>query len=191
MNRVFRVEGGTLAEQIATITADRERIGLLYTALGEALGCEQIHTWPWTGRFAGCTFAKGKEPGLADWRLSHHMWVPRRKTVLGKAIWATASILEPLPAIQTVLEQYGLTVHKPQLDSFPASGPSYVEGFGHKGIYFVTVPWYEPTALDKAMACQLDMDADFTFVTSWKQPDDWVEISHFQKINEWLELDGK
>lgn len=191
MNRVFRVEGGDLATHIQTITAQREIIGSAYTAFGLAVGCEQVHTWPWTGRFAGCSFAKGKEPGLADWRRSHNMWVPRKKTVMGAAIWNTANCLLPLPAIQTVLEQYGLTVHKPQLESFPQSGPSFVEGFGYMSVYYVTVPWYTPTELDIGMSDQIDMGPDFKFVTTWVQPNDWVEISEFQKLNEWMELDGK
>lgn len=191
MNRIFRVEGGPLAEAIKVTTAERERIGVQYTDLGAQLGCVQIHTWPWTGRFAGCSFEKGKEPGLADWRLSHNMWVPRKKTVVGRATWWCVQQLEPLPAIQTVLESYGLTVHKPQLQGFPQSGPSYVEGFGHKEIYFVTVPWFIPTDLDVGLSILLEPSDDYKFVTTWTVPNDWVEISEFQKLNEWMELDGK
>lgn len=187
--RIFRVEGGPLAEAIKSITAERERIGVQYTNLGEQLDCEQIHTWPWTGRFAGATFAKGKEPSLADWRLSHRMWVPRKKTAVGIWLWNRIKKLEPLPAIQTVLEPYGLTVHKPQLEG---SEPSYVEGFGHVGIYYVHVPWYTPSPLDVGMHKVLgdaSQSPDFLFVTKWQVPVDWVEVQPFEKLLEWDELD--
>lgn len=191
MNRVFRIEGGPLAQAIKEVTAERERIGRQYSIFGSTVDCEQVHTWPWTGRFAGCSFAKGNEPKLADWRLSHRMWVPRKKTVRGAAIWASVQKLEPLPATQTVLEQYGLTVHKPQLDVLGA-GPSYVEGFGHVGVYYVHVPWFEPLVehleLLQAMG---ETNKDIDFVTTWKAPNSWVEISEFQKLNEWMELDRK
>lgn len=169
MIRMFRVAGGELVQAIKEIQADRERIGKTYTVFGEELGCEQVHTWPWTGRFAGCTFAPGKEPGLADWRLSHHMWVPRRRTVAGRAIWEKASRLEPLPALQTVLENYGLTVHRPQCPNTTCAEPSKVEGPLSNGVCFVSIPWYEPIA-------------------DWQIPEGWVEVSRFQVLDELIEL---
>lgn len=189
MNRIFRVEGGPLAETIKELTAERERIGKQYTDIGEWIGCEQVHTWPWTGRFAGCSFAKGKEPSLADWRLSHRIWVPRKKTDLGKRLWDRINLLSALPAIQTVLEPYGLTVHKPQLVCSAEDGPSYVEGFGHKGVYYVHVPWIEATPEMLELAEMLGGNPDIEFVTNWKAPDEWVEISPYQKVLEWDELD--
>lgn len=185
MNRIFRVEGGPLAEAIKAITAERERIGEQYITLNNIFGCEQIHTWPWTGRFAGCTFAPDKKPGLADWRLSHQIWVPRKKTVLGARYWKAIQELEPLPAIQTVLEPYGLTVHKPQLVCAPSDGPSYVEGFGHVGVYYVHVPWVEATETMLTLADVLGGTPDIDFVTKWKVPADWVEVTPYQKVLEW------
>lgn len=186
MNRIFRVEGGPLAEAIKNITAERARIGEQYTDLGAQLGCAQIHTWPWTGRFAGCTFDKGSEPGLADWRRSHHIWVPRKKTAVGIWLWNRINKLEPLPAIQTVLEPYGLTVHKPQLEAMPSDGPSYVEGFGHVGVYYVHVPWFHVSGEMLSLADILgDYTPDMSFVTTWKAPDEWVEVTPFQKLMEW------
>lgn len=191
MNKIFRVEGGPLAEAIKVITAERERIGEQYITLCSLLGCEQIHTWPWTGRFAGATFAKDKEPSLADWRLSHRMWVPRKKTVEGIRVWKCIRELEPLPAIQTVLEHYGLTVHKPQLECQPSDGPSYVEGFGHVGVYYVHVPWVKVSETMMDLADLLGSTPDIDFIKNWKVPNDWVEVSPYQKVLEWDELNRK
>lgn len=184
--RIFRVEGGPLAQAIKDVTAERERIGSMYTAFGEVIGADQVHTWPWTGRFAGCTFAAGKEPPLRSWRKSHKMWVPRKNTPDGETVWQSAHKLPPVPAIQTVLEPYGLTVHKALIGDKPA----YVEGFGHVGIYYVHVPWieYSQESIDLAKAMD-DMNPVMKFVTTWEAPADWVEIREFQKMIEWFELD--
>lgn len=185
--RIFRVEGGPLAEAIKTVSAERERIGATYAAFGEVIGADQVHTWPWTGRFAGCTFAAGKEPPLRSWRKSHKMWVPRKNTPDGETVWQSAQALPPVPAIQTVLEPHGLTVHK----AIFGDKPAYVEGFGHVGIYYVHVPW--PTIsqelIDLEYAVGGDIAADIKFVAEWKPPLDWVEVNPFQKLLEWTELD--
>lgn len=187
--RIFRVEGGPLAQAIKDVTAERMRIGEQYVEFGAYVGCKQVHTWPWTGRFAGCTFDKGHEPSLADWRLSHRMWVPRKKTQIGAALWDRANALDPLPAIQNVLEPYGLQVHKPLIGSTPC----FVEGFGHVGVYFVTVPWFDvgPQMLEMAKAIDDKLPEDMQFVTTWQVPNDWVEVQPFQKLIEWDELDRK
>ena len=189
MNKIFRVEGGPLAEAIKNITAERERIGEEYISLNDQLGSETIHTWPWTGRFAGCAFAKGREPSLVDWRRSHNMWVPRKNTPIGRATWACIRMLTPLPAVQTVLEQYGLTVHKPQLDCASAQGPSFVEGFGHVGVYYVHVPWFEVSQDVKDLVLAIgDPTPDMVFLDKWVPPADWVEVTVGQKLLEWDQL---
>ena len=187
--RIFRVEGGELAEKIKAITQKRELIGHQYEHLNDVFGSDSVHTWPWTGRFAGCSFAAGKEPGLIDWRLTHQMWVPRKKTLKGAELWEMINALDPLPAIQTVLEDYGLTVHKNQIE-IDRTGPSFVEGFGHVGIYFVTVPWVElaPEFLEIVDSLG-ETTKDVKFIRSWVTPNDWVEISETQKIIEWSALD--
>lgn len=187
--RIFRVEGGPLAEAINTITVDRQRIGEQYILLGELIGCEQVHTWPWTGRFAGCTFAKGNEPPHATWRKSHKIWVPRKKTIEGDELWSIIHKLDPIPAIQTVLEPYGLTVHKPII----GDKPPYVEGFGDVGIYYVHVPWYDVS--EEMLSAALVLDGELTtslkFLTTFVVPNDWVEITEIQKVIEWDELDRR
>lgn len=186
-HRIFRVEGGPLAEAIAATADERQRTADLYVELGEKMGCTQVHTWPWTGRFAGCSFPKGKEPPLATWRKSHKVWVPRKKTTEGDEWWSEISKLPPIPAMQTVLEQYGLTVHKEQVSG---GGPSYVEGFVDKGVHYVHVPWFNVTEEMVKLAIELDgeLTGDLKFIKSWEQPIDWVEVATFQKVIEWDEL---
>lgn len=186
--RIFRVEGGPLAQAIKDTDAERQRIAGMYILFGEVLGCTQVHTWPWTGRFAGCTFAKGKEPSLTGWRKSHKMWVPRKGSPVGETVLEAIRKMPPIPAMQTILEQFGLTVHKEQVSG---GGPSYVEGFVDKGIHYVHVPWvdYDAEHIELVRLIDGDISEAMKFVTTWQVPIDWVEVQPFQKLLEWTELD--
>jgi hypothetical protein len=155
-----------------------------------------FQTWQSTGSFAGFTFKE--TPCQKTYRLmkKQGLWVPRKNTPEGKAIWEDIKQV-PLPEpVNSALRLVGLSHNFPELHHDGKWYSSGLWGFGKPiSIWYVSVPWMDVDP-DKLAAYKVDRAAGGKYNDnfehlSWVVPEGWAEIKEWQISKESEEINAR
>ena len=183
--RYFRITQGPMVDEIDRLFELRIAAGKLYDELAVKHGATGSKNYDRAGTFAGFTFATAPDQDIYRRDKKTRLWVPRKNTPAGKAIWADIKSL-PTPApIEHALRLVDL---EPGLPMLTDAGKWYAPtlwGYGApRNIWFVSVPWKDVDSDEleqyrtiKAAKTGFDRDLDALL---WEAPADWTEVKRWQ-----------
>jgi len=192
--RYFRVTKGPMVEEI-----DRLQDLMTVAAVHAEQVAQQVggdfQTWQSSGGFAGFKFKTA--PCQKTFRLlkKHGLWVPRKNTPEGKAVWAAINQV-PLPApADSALKLVDLTPNFPALFHGSKWYAPTLWGFGKPvSVWFVSVPWLDvdPAELEAYKAereARTRRDGNLDHLC-WEVPAGWEEVKHWQVEKESEEINA-
>jgi hypothetical protein len=193
--RYFRLTEGPVVAEIDRLFELRIAAGKLYAELAVKYGATRSNNYDHNGAFAGFSFTDSPDKDVYRLDKKTRLWVPRKNTPAGKAIWAEIKTL-PTPApIEHAIRLAGLEPGLPMLTDAGRWYAPTMWGYGApRNIWFISVPWkdVDPEKLsaykaEKAAGKCFDRDLDALL---WEAPAGWTEVKRWEIEKESEEIDA-
>ena len=194
IKRYFRFTTGPVADEIDRLQDLLIAAHKRYHEIGEKCGAKEVQTYH-SGGFAGFVFAETPDQDVYRFLKKHRLWVPRKNTPGGKAVWAQFQDIPRPDAIETALHLVDLTPGLPCLFDGGKWYAPVLWGFGKPtSVWYVSVPWQERDPeelkqykLDRAAGGNCNSKLEHL---QWEAPADWTEVKEWQITKEVEEIDA-
>lgn len=193
--RYFRLTDGPVVDEINRLQDLLAVASVHADKVAKQLGGD-FKKWESSGSFAGFKFSETPCEKTFRFVKKTQLWLPRKNTPEGKAVWATINQV-PLPEpVSSALKLVELTPNFPALFHGGKWYAPTLWGFGKPtSVWFVNVPWMDvdPAELEaynveRDAKSRRDSNLDHL---SWTMPDGWAEVKRWQVEKEVEEINAK